>query len=62
MKNMLKFNECHHVTFTVVCFCRFFLSNPDWWFARKTTSGGDKDEGYVPSNYVATEDTLETYE
>lgn len=55
MKNMLKFND-------VVCICRFFLSNPDWWFARKTTSGGDKDEGYVPSNYVATEDTLETYE
>lgn len=37
-------------------------SNPDWWFARRTQPGGDREEGYVPSNYVATEDTLETYD
>ncbi|XP_061198284.1 tyrosine-protein kinase SRK2-like [Saccostrea echinata] len=37
-------------------------SNPDWWYARRSQSGSGRNEGYVPSNYVAKEDTLETYE
>lgn len=37
-------------------------SNPDWWYARRSQSGSGRNDGYVPSNYVAREDTLETYE
>ncbi|XP_048760023.1 tyrosine-protein kinase SRK2 isoform X2 [Ostrea edulis] len=37
-------------------------SNPDWWYAKRTQSGEGRNEGYVPSNYVAKDDTLETYE
>ena len=43
------------ITWRHVSFATF--SNPDWWYAKE----GDR-EGYVPSNYVAKEDTLETYE
>lgn len=38
--------------------------NEDWWFARHTDPSyqNSKSEGYVPRNYVAIEDTLESQE
>lgn len=47
---------------TVVAHLFVIFSNPDWWYAKRTQSGEGRNEGYVPSNYVAKDDTLETYE
>lgn len=40
-----------------------YSRNEDWWYARHTDPKySNKDEGYVPRNYVALEDTLESQE
>ena len=41
-----------------------YFSDADWWFARHSDSryNNTKNEGYVPRNYVAKEDTLYAYE
>ena len=38
--------------------------NEDWWYAKHTDPKytNQKQEGYVPRNYVALEDTLDTQE
>lgn len=41
-----------------------FYRNEDWWYAKHTDPSyqNSKSEGYVPRNYVAIEDTLESQE
>jgi len=41
----------------------YVCRNEDWWYAKHTDPKyNNKDEGYVPRNYVALEDTLESQE
>jgi hypothetical protein len=42
----------------------YVYRNEDWWFARHTDPSyqNSKYEGYVPRNYVAIEDTIESQE
>lgn len=47
---------CDVFTFYLVVLCD---SDSDWWFAHNMSTS---QQGYIPSNHLAKEDTLETNE
>lgn len=60
-------SECHHHSFfaiilslLVIVKCEiFFFRHGEWWKAKSLTT---RKEGFIPSNYVAEADTIETEE
>lgn len=53
-----------YLNFNTCLIINFIFSDSDWWFARHANPNysNTKVEGYVPRNYVAKEDSLESYE